>query len=196
MVPAAEVREKFRRVKPLKEISVTRRGWTLDVLSIVRWLCEVGLRCRAAWPSSSSALPKRRTSQRDVPTNAFTPAGVYAFTRELEKFHPDNSDSHRERAATSAIKSASNSKCYATRDYCCTSVVASGDCREIARHHHRSHPGHRAEITYPSERLHPACRRFPRRGITPKCRRVPNAAFQREPLTIGPAMPAEITITN
>jgi len=27
--PAAEVREKFKRVKPLKEISVTQRGWTV-----------------------------------------------------------------------------------------------------------------------------------------------------------------------
>jgi hypothetical protein len=30
-----EVREQFRRVKPLKDISVTQRGWTLDVLNAV-----------------------------------------------------------------------------------------------------------------------------------------------------------------
>src|SRR5271154_1659304 len=36
--PESEVREKFKRVKPLKEISVKQRGWTLDVLNIVRRL--------------------------------------------------------------------------------------------------------------------------------------------------------------
>jgi hypothetical protein len=40
--PAAEVRAQFRRVKPLKDISVTQRGWTLDVLNVVRRLCEAG----------------------------------------------------------------------------------------------------------------------------------------------------------
>jgi len=32
--PASEVREKFKRVKPLENISVTQRGWTLDVLNM------------------------------------------------------------------------------------------------------------------------------------------------------------------
>jgi type II restriction enzyme len=36
--PESNVREKFRRVKPLKEISVTQRGWTLDVLNAIRRL--------------------------------------------------------------------------------------------------------------------------------------------------------------
>jgi hypothetical protein len=40
MVPAAEVREKFRRVKPLKEIPVTQRGWTLDALNVVAAVCD------------------------------------------------------------------------------------------------------------------------------------------------------------
>jgi type II restriction enzyme len=56
------VREKFRRVKPLKEISVTQRGWTLDVLNAIR-----------------------RLGKTD-----FTTAAAYAFERELEKLHPDN----------------------------------------------------------------------------------------------------------
>jgi hypothetical protein len=34
----SEVREKFKRVKPLKDISVTQRGWTLDVLNAIRRL--------------------------------------------------------------------------------------------------------------------------------------------------------------
>jgi hypothetical protein len=56
------------------------RGWTLDVLNIVRRISEVGRRCRAARQSGSSALPD----------NTFTTADVYAFERELEKLHPDN----------------------------------------------------------------------------------------------------------
>ena len=59
---AAEVREKFKRVKPLKEISVTQRGWTLDVLNATRRLGK----------------PE------------FTTADAYAFTQELEQLHPDN----------------------------------------------------------------------------------------------------------
>jgi type II restriction enzyme len=57
-----EVREKFQRIKPLKKISVKQRGWTLDVLNIVRRLGKT----------------------------AFKNEDVYAFDRELEKLHPDN----------------------------------------------------------------------------------------------------------
>jgi type II restriction enzyme len=60
--PASEVREKFQRVKPLKEISVKQRGWTLDVLNIVRRLGKA----------------------------EFINEDVYAFDHELEKLHPDN----------------------------------------------------------------------------------------------------------
>jgi type II restriction enzyme len=76
-----EVRAKYKRVKPLENISVTQRGWTLDVLNAIRRLGKT----------------------------EFTTADTYAFTRELERLHPDNSDksragsdSHREQAATSA----------------------------------------------------------------------------------------------
>lgn len=62
VIPAAEVREKFKRVKPLKEISVKQRGWTLDVLNIVR------------------RIGKTEFHNEDV----------YAFASELEKLHPDN----------------------------------------------------------------------------------------------------------
>ena len=60
--PESDVREKFRRVKPLKEISVAQRGWTLDVLNAIRRLGKT----------------------------EFTTADAYAFTRELERLHPDN----------------------------------------------------------------------------------------------------------
>jgi type II restriction enzyme len=57
-----EVREKYQRVKPLKEISVKQRGWTLDVLNIVRRFGKA----------------------------EFKNEEVYAFAGELEKLHPDN----------------------------------------------------------------------------------------------------------
>ena len=38
VAPASEVREAFRRVKPLSELLVSERGWTLDVLNVVRKL--------------------------------------------------------------------------------------------------------------------------------------------------------------
>jgi type II restriction enzyme len=62
IAPATEVREKFKRVKPFKEIAVTQRGWTLDVLNAVHRLGKT----------------------------EFTTADAYTFTRELEKLHPDN----------------------------------------------------------------------------------------------------------
>ncbi len=79
IVPPEEVRKQFRHIKPLKDIPVQMRGWTLDVLNVVRRISEVGTgRCAV------------RTSQRDVPTSTFTTADAYTFTRELEKLHPDN----------------------------------------------------------------------------------------------------------
>ncbi|MGA9776677.1 MAG: Dam-replacing domain protein [Limisphaerales bacterium] len=61
-MPPEEVREKFKRIKPLKDISVTQRGWTLDVLNIVR------------------RLGKAEFKNEDV----------YVFDSELEQLHPDN----------------------------------------------------------------------------------------------------------
>jgi type II restriction enzyme len=66
VTPENEVREKFRRVKPLGEIKAKERGWTLDVLNIVRRLGKT----------------------------EFTNENVYVFTRELEKLHPDNRHVH------------------------------------------------------------------------------------------------------
>jgi type II restriction enzyme len=57
-----EVREKFQRVKPLKEISVAKRGWTLEVLNIVHKLNKA----------------------------EFTNDDVYAYDQELEQLHPGN----------------------------------------------------------------------------------------------------------
>jgi type II restriction enzyme len=56
------VRESFRRLKPLEEISAKERGWTLDVLRVLRSLGKV----------------------------EFTNDDVYAFAPQLERLHPNN----------------------------------------------------------------------------------------------------------
>jgi type II restriction enzyme len=87
IVSAKEVREQFKKVKPLKEISVKQRGWTLDVLNIVRRLVESRRR------GNETLIEKRKTDQSlltSSPTNEFTNEDVYAFAGELEKLHPDN----------------------------------------------------------------------------------------------------------
>ncbi len=58
----ALVREQFDRLRPLKSVGVTERGWTLDVLNVVR---ELG---------------------RDE----FTNSDIYAESRKLELLHPGN----------------------------------------------------------------------------------------------------------
>jgi len=62
IVPPEEVRARFKRVKPLKEIGVKERGWTLDVLNAIRRLGKT----------------------------EFTTTDAYIFERELEQLHPDN----------------------------------------------------------------------------------------------------------
>lgn len=60
--PPHKVRESFRRLRPLEEIGVKERGWTLDVLRVVR------------------SLGKTEFSNSDV----------YAFESQFEQLHPDN----------------------------------------------------------------------------------------------------------
>ena len=61
-VPPNKVRESFHRLRPLEGISPKERGWTLDVLRIVR------------------SLGRQEFSNSDV----------YAFESQLEKLHPNN----------------------------------------------------------------------------------------------------------
>lgn len=61
-VPPQQVHESFRRLKPLKELRPPERGWTLDVLRVVR------------------SLNKREFSNGDV----------YAFEAHLASLHPNN----------------------------------------------------------------------------------------------------------
>jgi type II restriction enzyme len=84
VTPENEVREKFRRVKPLGEIKAKERGWTLDVLNIVRRITlSEG---RAPRDPNSKKMGRRGTPPSDI----FTNEDVYVFTHELEKLHPDN----------------------------------------------------------------------------------------------------------
>ena len=62
MVEETEVREQFQRVQPLANLGVNLRGWTLDVLKVVR-----------------------RLGKRE-----FSLAEVYQFEHELASLHPDN----------------------------------------------------------------------------------------------------------
>ncbi len=62
ITPADEVRQRYKKVKPLEKIPVKLRGWTLDVLNIVRRLGKT----------------------------EFSTSEVYALERELEQLHPDN----------------------------------------------------------------------------------------------------------
>ena len=81
VVPEDEVRKKFKRVKPLKDISIAERGWTLDVLNLVR---RISLTRPAGHPLPSDG----RGAGGEGAT--FTNGDIYAHARELEKLHPDN----------------------------------------------------------------------------------------------------------
>jgi type II restriction enzyme len=87
---ASEVREKFQRVKPLGEITAKERGWTLDVLNIVRRLSESRRRGDDSLNKKSPGQPESLRLLTSSPTTEFTNEDVYVFTRELEKLHPDN----------------------------------------------------------------------------------------------------------
>jgi hypothetical protein len=98
IVPPEEVREKFKPVKPLMDIYVKQRGWTLDVLNIVQRVVEER-RCphpqhfrrlqQHGTVSISQDLPRAATGDCRAPSE-FTNEDIYAHARELEQLHPDN----------------------------------------------------------------------------------------------------------
>lgn len=61
-IPRATVRAQFRRLLPLKELTLPKRGWTLDVLNVVGSLGKA----------------------------SFTNADIYARCEELQGLHPEN----------------------------------------------------------------------------------------------------------
>ena len=62
ILPESEVREKFSKIKPLKDIPVNSRGWMLEVLKVVRSINKL----------------------------EFTNQDVYAFEAHFKKLYPDN----------------------------------------------------------------------------------------------------------
>jgi hypothetical protein len=77
IVPPEEVRARYTRLKPIREIKTAQRGWTLDVFNVVAAVCD------RRKLSGAHRAPLQSWKE-------FTTADVYAFTRELEKLHPDN----------------------------------------------------------------------------------------------------------
>lgn len=84
------MRAQFRRIKPLGEIKAQERGWTLDVLNLVRRLVESRRRGDESLNNNSPAQPEGLRLLTSSPTTEFTDEDIYAFTRELEQLHPDN----------------------------------------------------------------------------------------------------------
>jgi type II restriction enzyme len=62
VAPAAEVRKAYARLRPIENLTMEKRGWTLDVLNVVCSLNE----------------------------KQFSLADVYAHANELAKLHPKN----------------------------------------------------------------------------------------------------------
>lgn len=58
----SDVRERYRQLNPLAKLTVEKRGWTLEVLNVVRSLAK----------------------------NEFTLSEVYAFESDLARLHPGN----------------------------------------------------------------------------------------------------------
>jgi hypothetical protein len=143
--PEKEVREQFRRVKPLKDISVAQRGWTLDVLNIVRRIVSEG---RALRDPNFSGQPGRWGVVELRPPTASQPLipQCGTFTRELEQLHPDNRHVRdnpvnntvtRGRNSPTTSSAARHRPAASRRARCLASAVT-----------HRSPPGHRAEIIF------------------------------------------------
>ena len=64
------------------------RGWTLDVLNIVRRIVECG-GMTPLFPDATCRVESKRGHVRALQTE-FTNEDVYAHARELERLHPDN----------------------------------------------------------------------------------------------------------
>ena len=88
IAPAGEVREQFRRVKRgMADLSVSERGWTLDVLNIVR---RLGARGSGREDTFHPSLHNSNTPFPPPSSLEFANEDVYAYERELEALHPGN----------------------------------------------------------------------------------------------------------
>ncbi len=87
IAPPEEVRARYTRLKPIREIKTAQRGWTLDVLNGIRRLVESRRRGDESLIKKTGASQSLLTS---APTREFSTADAYIFERELERLHPDN----------------------------------------------------------------------------------------------------------
>lgn len=90
--PAAEVRRAYKRLRPLEKIKAEKRGWTLDVLNVVRALVEEREAGRAKTIAAKSGHGEMQECRPKGTAlhNAFTLEEVYAHAGELNELHPAN----------------------------------------------------------------------------------------------------------
>ena len=94
VIPKSTVRRKFHSAKPLKDLSTKKRGWTLDVLTLVRSLRKSTFTLREAYsfektlsrmhPENRNIRPKIRQQLqilRDLGYLAFLGNGIYRWKR-------------------------------------------------------------------------------------------------------------------
>jgi type II restriction enzyme len=83
------VRRQFNHLKPLAALPADLRGWTLNVLNLVRRVVECSRRGNEALTRKSK--PEINQSLlTSSPTKEFTNEDLYAFERELAALHPGN----------------------------------------------------------------------------------------------------------
>ena len=113
-------------------IFVAQRGWTLDVLNIVRRLpLKVGDEVTSLKLKTGKGLSLLTSS----PTGEFTNEDVYAFAHELEQLHPDNPDKrHRGRNPPAASSLARRAKAPLRHDGGCVKSPSGVGTRRRARH--------------------------------------------------------------
>jgi type II restriction enzyme len=81
------VRESYRRLRPLEELNIEKRGWTLDVLNVV-------LSLDSQWRRGGTTLhgerPELGRAEAAPLHKTFSLGDVYAHAGSLAKLHPDN----------------------------------------------------------------------------------------------------------
>ena len=82
----AWVRQQYARLRPLQKLGHEARGWTLDVLNVVRAL----LQSRSQESVRELTDRRQETGGTERAPGEFTLAEVYAFADTLRRLHPQN----------------------------------------------------------------------------------------------------------
>ena len=96
--PAVEVRRAYQRLRPLAKLKADTRGWTLDVLKVVRGLGEEdagvnagrGLGEEDAGVNAGRGLGEEDSGVNPALRKTFSLGDVYAHEDALAKLHPGN----------------------------------------------------------------------------------------------------------